>query len=123
LIAIIFIIAGLASLGLPLTSGFAAEFLVFVGSFASTTVAGIKVFTLVSAIAVVLAAGYILWTVQRVFYGPALERYNGIKDADKLEMVYMFIFVGLILAVGIYPSMLTNIMNMGISPLTKILIP
>ena len=48
LIAVIFSIAGLASLGLPLTSGFAAEFLVFVGSFSSTAVAGIKIYTLIS---------------------------------------------------------------------------
>jgi NADH-quinone oxidoreductase subunit M len=123
LIAVIFIVAGLASLGLPLTSGFAAEFLVFLGAFSSTVVAGIKAYTLVSAIAVVLAAGYVLWMVQRVFYGPPLEKFNRVKDADKLEMVYMFIFVGLILAVGIYPSLLTNILDMGISPLTKILIP
>jgi NADH-quinone oxidoreductase subunit M len=123
LIGVIFIIAGLASLGLPLTSGFAAEFLVFLGSFSSSIVAGIKAYTLVSAIAVVLAAGYILWMVQRVFYGPPLEKFNSVKDADKLEMVYMFVFVGLILAVGIYPAMLTSILDMGISPLAKILMP
>ena len=41
------LIAGLGSLGLPLTSGFAAEFLVFAGSYASTAVAGIKALTIV----------------------------------------------------------------------------
>jgi NADH-quinone oxidoreductase subunit M len=120
LIAVIFIVAGLASLGLPLTSGFAAEFLVFVGSFASTTVFGIQVFTLLGAAGVVLAAGYILWMVQRVFFGPALQKFNGVKDADKLEMVYMFVFVGLILLVGIYPAVLTNVINMGIIPVAHL---
>jgi NADH-quinone oxidoreductase subunit M len=120
LIAVIFSVAGLASLGLPLTSGFAAEFLVFVGSFASTTVFGIKVFTLLGAAGVVLAAGYILWMIQRVFFGPALEKFSAVKDADKLEMVYMFVFVGLILLVGIYPSVLTNVINMGIIPVAHL---
>jgi NADH-quinone oxidoreductase subunit M len=120
LIAVIFSIAGLASLGLPLTSGFAAEFLVFLGSFSSTIVAGIKVYTLVGVIGVVMAAGYILWMLQRVFFGPALEKFNGVKDADKVEMVFMFVFVGLILLVGIYPSVLTNVINMGISPLASL---
>jgi NADH-quinone oxidoreductase subunit M len=115
-IAVVFSIGGLASLGLPLTSGFAAEFLTFVGSFASTTVAGIHIYTLIGVIGVVLAAGYILWMIQRVFYGPVLEQFNGVKDADKLEMVYMFVFVAAILAVGIYPAMLTNIFNQGILP-------
>ena len=120
LIAVIFSIAGLASLGLPLTSGFAAEFLVFLGSFASTTVAGIKVFTLLGAVGVVLAAGYILWMLQRVFFGPALEKFNGVKDADKMEMVYMFVLVGLILLIGIYPAILTNVIDMGIKPISSL---
>jgi NADH-quinone oxidoreductase subunit M len=119
LIAVVFSIAGLASLGLPLTSGFAAEFLVFVGSFFSLTVAGIKIYTLLSAIGVVLAAGYILWMLQRVFWGPSLDRFNEVKDADKQEMVYMFIFVGLILLVGIYPAVLTDVINLGVTTLLK----
>jgi NADH-quinone oxidoreductase subunit M len=115
-IAVIFSIGGLASLGLPLTSGFAAEFLTFLGSFASTTVAGIHIYTLIGVIGVVLAAGYILWMIQRVFYGPVLDQFNGLKDADILEKFYMFIFVAAILAVGIYPSILTNVFNLGILP-------
>jgi NADH-quinone oxidoreductase subunit M len=113
IIAVIFAIAGLASLGLPLTSGFAAEFLVFIGSFTSVTVAGIKIYTLLSAVGVVLAAGYILWMIQRVFFGPALARFAAVKDADKMEMVYLFAFAGVILLIGIYPSIL------GITPLLR----
>jgi NADH-quinone oxidoreductase subunit M len=120
-IAVVFSIAGLASLGLPLTSGFAAEFLVFVGSFASTAVAGIKVYTILSAFGVVLAAGYILWMVQRVFFGPSLEKFDHVKDADKREMVYMFVFVGLILLVGIYPSVLTGMIDAGVAPVVNLL--
>ncbi len=123
LIAVIFSIAGLASLGLPLTSGFAAEFLVFAGSFASTVVPGIQVYTLFSLIGVVLAAGYILWMLQRVFFGPAQDKFNAVIDADKMEMVYMFIFVGLIFLIGVYPAVLTDVINIGIAPLTGVLTP
>ena len=123
LIAIVFSLAGLASLGLPLTSGFAAEFLVFVGSFASVSVAGIKVYTLLSAIGVVLAAGYILCMIQRVFFGPALEKFKAVKDAGTLEMVYMTVFVILILLIGIYPSILTDIFNMGVTPVANLFVP
>jgi NADH-quinone oxidoreductase subunit M len=70
---------------------------------------------------VVLAAGYILWMIQRVFYGPVLEKFNGVKDAGKLEMVYMFIFAGLILAVGIYPAILTDVIQVGIAPVISLL--
>jgi NADH-quinone oxidoreductase subunit M len=120
-IAVVFSIAGLASLGLPLTSGFAAEFLTFVGSFSSTAVAGVKVYTLIAVVGVVLAAGYILWMIQRVFCGPVLEKFNGFKDADNLERAYMFIFSGAIFLVGIYPAILTNIINMGILPVIDLL--
>jgi NADH-quinone oxidoreductase subunit M len=122
-IAVVFIIAGLASLGLPFTSGFAAEFLVLVGSFSSAAVAGIKIYTLLAAAGIVLAAGYILWMVQRAFFGPPLERFKLIVDADKLEKFYMFVLVALILLVGIYPAVLTDVIHSGIVPLVNFLHP
>jgi len=121
IIAFVFSIAGLGGLGLPTTSGFAAEFLVFVGSFSSTIVSGIQVYTILTVIGVVIAAGYILWMLQRVFYGPVLEQYNSVKDADALERVYMFAFVALIMLVGIYPAIVTDIIKLGISPIAGLL--
>jgi len=113
-IGVIFSIAGLGALGLPSTSGFAAEFITFVGSFSSTAVAGIQVYTILAVIGIVLAAGYILWMLQRVFYGPVLEKFNGVKDADNLEKVSMFIFIAVIMLVGIYPAILTDVIKLGI---------
>ena len=120
-IAVVFSIAGLASLGLPTTSGFAAEFLIFVGSFSSTVFAGIQVYTLLGVLGVVLTAGYILWMLQKVFYGPVKEEYNGVKDADKLEKVYMFALIAVIMLVGIYPAILTDVIKMGVSPIVALL--
>jgi NADH-quinone oxidoreductase subunit M len=117
LVAVVFVIAGLASLGLPSTSGFAAEFLVFVGSFSSKVIAGMNIYTIVSAISVALTAGYILWMIQRVFYGAPLEQFNGVKDADKTEMVYSGVFIALIFLVGIYPAILTDVIKLGIAPI------
>jgi NADH-quinone oxidoreductase subunit M len=121
IIAVVFSIAGLASLGLPTTSGFAAEFLVFVGSFSSTIVPGIQVYTILGVLGVVVTAGYILWMLQRAFYGPVLEQYNGTADADILERVYMFAFVAVIMLVGIYPAILTDMLKLGISPVVNLL--
>ena len=121
IIAVIFSVAGLASLGLPSTSGFAAEFLGFVGSFSSTVVGGMYIYTLLCVLGVVLAAGYILWMIQRVFYGPVLEQYNGVADADKLERVSMFIFIAVIMLVGIYPAILTDVIKIGVSPIVGLL--
>ncbi|MFC1916209.1 NuoM family protein [Chloroflexota bacterium] len=121
IIAVVFSIAGLASLGLPTTSGFAAEFLVFVGSFSSTVVPGIQVYTILGVLGVVVTAGYILWMLQRVFYGPVLEQYNGTADADILERVYMFALIAVIMLVGIYPAILTDVFKLGISPIVGLL--
>ncbi len=121
IIAIVFSVAGLASLGLPTTSGFTAEFLVFIGSFSSTAVAGIQVYTLLGVLGIVITAGYILWMLQRVFYGPVLEQYDSVHDADIRERVYMFALVAVIMLVGIYPAILTDIIKLGISPIVGLL--
>jgi len=119
-IAVVFSIAGLASLGLPGTSGFAAEFITFVGSFTSTLLSGAKLFTLVAAFGVVLAAGYILWTLQRTFYGPPLEKYDHVPDASNWEKVPIFALVVAIMMVGVYPAFLTDVIKGGIEPITHL---
>ncbi len=120
-ITVVFSVAGLASLGLPSTSGFAAEFLVFVGSYSSTVVPWIQGYTILGVLGVVVTAGYILWMLQRVFYGPPLEQYDGTADADTLEKVYMFAFIAVIMLVGIYPAIITDVIKLGISPITGLL--
>jgi len=120
-IAVVFSVAGLASLGLPLTSGFAAEFLIFLGCFNSTVVPNMQVYTLIAIVGVVLTAGYILWMLQQAFYGPVKEAYNGVKDADCLEKFYMFVLVVVIMLVGIYPAILTDVFKLGISPIVALI--
>jgi NADH-quinone oxidoreductase subunit M len=120
IIVVVFSIAGLASLGLPTTSGFIAEFLVFVGSFGSGA-PGIQVATILAIVGIVITAGYILWMLQRVFYGQPLEKFNKVKDASVLDRVYMFAFVAVIMLVGIYPAILTDVIKMGVAPVMGLL--
>ncbi len=119
--AAVFSIAGLASLGLPTTSGFAAEFLIFLGSYNSTVVPHAQVYTIIAIIGVVLTAGYILWMLQRTFFGPVKEEFNAVKDADGLEKFYMFILIAVIMLVGIYPAILTDVFKLGITPIVKLI--
>ena len=121
IITAVFVIAGLASLGLPTTSGFAAEFLVFLGSYNSAVVPHAQVYTIIAIIGVVLTAGYILWMLQQAFYGPVKDEFNGVKDADNLEKVYMFVLVAAIMLVGIYPAILTDVFKLGISPIVGLI--
>jgi NADH-quinone oxidoreductase subunit M len=116
----VFSVAGLASLGLPTTSGFAAEFLIFLGSFSSTAVPYTQVYTIIAIIGVVLTAGYILWMLQQAFYGPVKEEFNGVKDADGMEKFYTFVLVAVIMLVGIYPAILTDVFKLGIAPVAAL---
>jgi NADH-quinone oxidoreductase subunit M len=120
IIVVVFSIAGVASLGLPTTSGFIAEFLVFVGSFTSGA-PGIQVATILAIVGIVITAGYILWMLQRVFYGEPLKKFDKAKDASVLDRVYMFAFVAVIMLVGIYPAILTDIIKAGVMPVMGLL--
>ena len=65
-LAVAFVAAGFAAIGLPTMSGFVAEVLVFIGSFEAYREA-----TILAIVGVFLSAGYILWTVRRIFFGPS----------------------------------------------------
>jgi NADH-quinone oxidoreductase subunit M len=119
--ATFFIIGGLAALGLPSTSGFAAEFTIFLGSFSSTSVGGVKIFVLIALLGVLLAAAYILWLIQRVFFGPVLPVFNGVQDANKLQKFYCGVFVVLIFVIGIYPTGLISVIQNSTAGIIKLL--
>jgi NADH-quinone oxidoreductase subunit M len=108
--ATIFMIAGLASLGLPMMSGFVAELLVFLGSFAR-----FEAPTIAAVFGILLSAGYILWTVQRVFFGPRDPRWEGLTDTTSWwEATVMASLVASILAVGIAPWLVVDALDAGV---------
>jgi NADH-quinone oxidoreductase subunit M len=110
-IAVVFSIAGLAALGLPVTIGFVAEFTVFVGSFGSTALPAAQTYTVLAILGIVIGAGYILWMLERVFYREPREEYKGVPDADNMEKAYTFAFVVLILLFGVYPKLLLDVIS------------
>ncbi len=116
ILALGFMIAGLASLGLPAMSGFVAELLVFLGSFDAY-----KEATLLAMIGVLLSAGYILWTAQRVFFGPPLVRFASLGDISMVEAASLAAMAAAILIVGIYPAFVTDAFDAGIKPIAALL--
>ena len=116
ILGVVMIIAGLASLGLPALSGFVAEFTVFAGTLQVHPVA-----TILAVFGVVLAAGYILWAVQRVFTGPPDERWSGLTDADQWwEYAAMGAMLIFIIGVGVYPRLLTDVIESGVEPIAML---
>jgi len=113
-ITLALMVAGLASLGLPGTSGFAAEILVFLGTIKVWTLA-----TVIGATGVVFAAGYILWTIQRVMFGPIKERFEDITDATGMQFVPIAVLIIAIIVVGVYPSIISDVFASGIEPIAN----
>ena len=112
IVATIFVIAGLASLGLPGLSGFIAEFTVFVGAFSTLAWA-----TILAAFGIVITAGYILWTLQRVLFGPPDERWQSLGDVSFREAVPLVSLAVLIVLIGVYPAILTDLVEAGVAPI------
>lgn len=110
----ILLVAGFASLGLPGLSGFVGEFLSFVGLFGT-----MKWLTAIGALGVLFAAVYMLRGVLGITYGPLPDKFAGLKDARFVEAVPMVALVALIVLLGVYPSVLTNMMQHGFRDLLE----
>lgn len=110
------LLAGLASLGLPGLSGFVSELLVFMGAFRAYAWP-----TALAVIGIVLAAGYILWMMERAFFGPRRERFDHITDASLVEAIPLAIMVITIVGIGLYPSLLTDVFEIGLAPMLEVL--
>jgi NADH-quinone oxidoreductase subunit M len=95
----VFLIVALSSLGLPGLNGFVGEFLILVGSFRANHLAAI-----LSVWGVVLAALYLLWAYQRTFHGPVTNDENRVvKDLDGREKLMLYPIVALIVLIGVWP--------------------
>src|SRR5947208_7236434 len=100
LYATFFVIAVLSSVGLPGLNGFVGEFLILAGSF-RTQPRG----TIIAATGVILAAIYLLWLVQRVFFGPVTKEQNrAIPEIAWNEIAAMVPLVILMLWIGLHPN-------------------
>ena len=103
------VVAGLASLGLPGTSGFVSEVTIFLGAFPA-----FKLATIIAAFGVVLTAAYILWMIQRSMFGPERERFAQIGDATVVQVIPIGLLIVSIIGVGIYPAFVSNVFTEGI---------
>jgi len=98
-----FLFAVFASVGLPGLNGFVGEFLVIVGTFAVN-----QWFGSLAALAVILAAIYLLWSYQRMAYGPVHEEHRSLSDVSLREVAILVPVLTLLLVFGIYPKILTD---------------
>ncbi|MHB1421099.1 MAG: complex I subunit 4 family protein, partial [Bacillota bacterium] len=117
-----FFIAGLASLGLPGLNNYVAEFLIFIGSFTKeqTLFNGLlhwRALSVLAILGVVITAIYVLRVVQFTFFGPLNPKWSHLRDARGVEMVPVVLLIGVLILFGLAPSILVNVINVGIQPL------
>ena len=98
-LAAVFTVVMLSSIGVPGLNGFAGEFLILLGSFLTA-----RWWTVVAATGVILAALYLLWAYQRVFHGEPDGDNADVRDLKLSEGLVLAPLVGLIVFLGVYPK-------------------
>jgi len=105
--AAFFVLFAMANTGLPGTSGFVGEFMVILASFkANFWIAFLGATTLI------VGAAYTLWLVKRVIFGAVVnDQVAELNDINKRETLILSILAFFVLAVGLWPEPLINVMN------------
>ena len=112
--ATLFVIASLAMIGLPMLNNFVGEFLILSSTFTGVS----RGWAIAATLGVILGAAYMLWLVQRLFYGPESEL-TASKPADDLhfrELAVLWPLAVLMLVMGLAPSIWLPSIETGIHP-------
>lgn len=117
-LAVGFLIAGMASLGLPSTVNFMAEFTIFIG-----TVRALPVHAVVGVAGIIFTAVYTLRLIANVLFGPRRAEWDHLKDLRGPELVPLVVLVFVIFLTGIFPNLVFQLIDGGVtsSGLAKVL--
>lgn len=111
-----YVIAGLASLGLPGLSGFVAEMTIFVGAFQESDTLH-RVLTIVAVTSIVITAVYILRVVGKILYGKVQNpQHETLSDATWWERISVVTLIIAIVALGSLPLWISNMIQNSIMP-------
>jgi NADH-quinone oxidoreductase subunit M len=109
LVAVVFIIGGLVSMGMPGFSGFVAEFPIFLGLWQVQPIVAV-----VAALGIVITAGYVMRIVGRVFYGDMPSELVGHIGAIRLQdRVALVVLASLLVLLGLQPWVMAPMIASG----------
>ncbi len=115
-LSVCYVIAGMASLGLPGLSGFVAEMTIFVGSFQHTDLFH-RVFVIVACSSIVTTAVYILRVVGKLLYGPVYDKHHmTLTDAKWWERLSTATLIVCVAAIGCFPNFFADLIKFTFSP-------
>ncbi len=110
-LSICWVVAGLASLGLPGLSGFVSEMTIFVGSFQHDDMFH-RVWTIVACASIVVTAVYILRVVGKIIFGPVQDEHHlQLTDATWYERIAAITLIVFIAFIGCAPFLITSLIN------------
>ncbi len=116
-----YVVAGLASLGLPGLSGFAAEMTIFFGSFEHSDMFH-RVLTIAATCSIVITAVYILRVVGKLLFGAVQnEHHRELTDASWEERLSTATLMLSVAAIGCFPNFFVNIISDSFLPVVKAL--
>ena len=112
--ATFFVIASLAMIALPMLGGFVGEFLILVGTFTGVS----KGWAIAATLGVILGAAYMLWLVQRLFFGPesALASSKPPDDLRVGQLAVLWPLAALMLVMGVAPMLWLPTIATGAHP-------
>ncbi len=112
--AAFFMVFTLASIGLPATNGFVGEFLILLGGFTRSKLAGVLAST-----GIIIGAGYMLWLYQKIFFMEVNQKIAGLRDMDIRESLTLIPLVILVFWIGVYPNAFLSFMHVSVAHLLE----
>jgi NADH-quinone oxidoreductase subunit M len=112
--AAFFMVFTLAAIGLPATNGFIGEFLILLGGFTASKLAGVLACT-----GIIIGAGYMLWLYQRVFFMETNQKIISLRDMDVRETITLIPMLLLVLWIGVYPDSFLSFMHPSVQHLLE----
>ncbi len=114
-------IAIFASLGLPGFSGFIGEFFSLMGAFTSGYLS--PIYATLGALGILLGAGYLLWTFQKIYLGTFYVRESTweLPDLNRLELISLFGLGILSIVFGIFPGIIFELSEIFVTNTLKII--
>lgn len=128
-----FIVGGLTSMGMPGLSGFIAEFPIFMGMWVASDTISLQIgaFTLsnyysivviISALAIVITAAYVLRVTTQVFFGEFdAEKYPEVGDIALTDRVILLLLGIPLILIGIMPYLMAQMVQAGVAPVVTML--
>jgi len=114
-----FIIGGLVSMGMPLFSGFVAEFPIFMGVWETQWLVAV-----ICSISIVITAAYIMRNVRQVFFGEMRENLKGhVGDVTILDKVAITTLCAFMIVIGMFPNFMVPMVDSGVTYILHILHP